>query len=750
MVGTFIATEKFAKSGFMAEKEMWRSLTKSFAEEPCLAYWRYPLFSKVGENRKEPDILVLHQTLGVIIIEVKALTIDNIESIDGHQWQYNNFYQDQGNPYEQCENHLYDFLAMSDRQPKLRRRVSGRALVSLPNITRVQWQEKGFDQHPCCPPVIFKDDLNSGLIALITDASCVRSGQPLDDGKWQKLCHVAGNTTVIKPLPSKNIDTVITKSEAIAKSREILIDLDKEQEKAAKQIPDGPQRIRGIAGSGKTVLLCQKAAQMHLKNPGWDIAIVFFTRSLYDTITHLVDSYIRQFTQGEESYHPSTSRLKIFHAWGAKDQPGLYREVCHTLNHHPLSAGDRSLSSTKSPTAKLCIAINQMKSTLDRKGKDIPGLYDAILIDEGQDLVIDPEHKEHGIQPFYWMAYNFCKPVIKPASLSLFDEAPEKSEKKNDLRRLIWAYDEAQSLESPVIPSAKEAFGTDFSNMLLGNYEGNIQKSIIMHRCYRTPAPILTAAHAIGMGLLREEGMISGVSSKADWENLGYEVSGRFTPGSNITLKRPKVNSPNPMPDISKHFSIKLELYDNEQQEAQSIAKKIAEDIKTQKLTPEKQLMVIVLSRNIIDPIKQALKEQKIDYYVPSAIQTNSKPPVYPEKNQPNKFWHKGAVTISSIYKAKGNEADMVYVMGIDSIASHENSVKHRNQLFVAMTRAKGWVHISGLDQPLPFYDELKRVIEAKGIYQFIFKRDLQRDLTDTDSVPHNNKTTTKLLEGIS
>ena len=50
------------------------------------------------------------------------------------------------------------------------------------------------------------------------------------------------------------------------------------------QIPPGPQRIRGIAGSGKTRLLCQKAAWMHKEHPDWDIAYVFFTQALYDEI----------------------------------------------------------------------------------------------------------------------------------------------------------------------------------------------------------------------------------------------------------------------------------------------------------------------------------------------------------------------------------------------------------------------------------------------------------------------------------
>ena len=96
----------------------------------------------------------------------------------------------------------------------------------------------------------------------------------------------------------------------------------------AKQIPPGPQRIRGIAGSGKTVLLCQKAAYMHLQHPEWDIALVFFTRSLYDLMESQVDFWLRYFSNCERQYNPKKSRLKVFHAWGeVGGQNGLHRTI---------------------------------------------------------------------------------------------------------------------------------------------------------------------------------------------------------------------------------------------------------------------------------------------------------------------------------------------------------------------------------------------------------------------------------------
>ena len=318
-----------------------------------------------------------------------------------------------------------------------------------------------------------------------------------------------------------------------------------------------------------------------------------------------------------------------------------------------------------------------------------PPLYDAILIDEGQDLVFDPEYKEHGVQPFYWMAYNFCKPVVKPATYPLLEPEDGSLEAKQDLRRLIWAYDEAQCLYSLAIPTAKEVFGESFSSLLQGQYEGGIKRGMIMHRCYRTPGPILTAAHTIGMGLLREEGMISGVTTKKDWEDLGYVVEGRFTSNSEIQLRRPTSNSPNPIPTISNHPSIELKLFSDRRQEALSIAKKILEDINTQKLMPSKQIMVIAFTKEAEQLIASNLNELGLNYYIPSEKNINIRNTPSREKKT-NQFWHDGAVTISGIHRAKGNEAEMVYVIGLDEIAANEARLTHRNQLFVAMTRAKG------------------------------------------------------------
>jgi superfamily I DNA and RNA helicase len=55
-------------------------------------------------------------------------------------------------------------------------------------------------------------------------------------------------------------------------------------------------------------------------------------------------------------------------------------------------------------------------------------------------------------------------------------------------------------------------------------------------------------------------------------------------------------------------------------------------------------------------------------------------------------------VTLATVHKAKGNEAFIVYVIGVDAVMFLPD-VRKRNMLFTAMTRAKGWVRVSGVGE---------------------------------------------------
>ena len=101
---------------------------------------------------------------------------------------------------------------------------------------------------------------------------------------------------------------------------------DLQQHKVAVQIPAGPQRIRGLAGTGKTVVLAQKAAYMHVNYPEWEILFtstpVLFMARFGITSSSSCRSSLKSLSLNQ------WSRVLVLYGCGASDQPGLYRELC--------------------------------------------------------------------------------------------------------------------------------------------------------------------------------------------------------------------------------------------------------------------------------------------------------------------------------------------------------------------------------------------------------------------------------------
>ena len=757
----FITTEPLGKSGQKGEQQVWEAIKKAFVDRECIAYWRYPIFSQVGKSRKEPDILIADRQLGLIIIEVKSIAIEQIVSIAGHCWQLQNFYTDRIGPYEQAENQLFALLGYSDREPILRRRVNGRAIVALPKITQTQWQQKGFDKLPSCPPILFQDCLQvakenpspnlsptggealnfysteveavdfppsltgkggrgvRSLQSSIQNIPPVIQGEELNREQWELLLAILGGAPVFRQRGKKPVSLTPappqpgTRAWVLVQARSQLSKLDWQQELIGKQIPPGPQRIRGIAGAGKTVLLCQKVAHMHLKHPDWDLALVFFSRSLYDAIASEVDKWLRRFSSNEVRYDPTNPKLKVLHAWGAKNRPGLYSTICEAANIPRRTVYDTDSKLPNEALAEVCSQLLQ--------DAVIPQIFDAIAIDEGQDLIVDDRLKFQGKQPFYWMAYQALRPVS--------DRHPER-------RRLIWAYDEAQSLESLSIPTASELFGNELGHLVTGQYADGIAKSEIIRRCYRTPGPILTAAQAIGMGLLRSGGAISGMTRTEDWQAIGYEVTGRLTRSQVITLRWLADNSPNPIPQLWAGELIEIETYRTRQEELTALATNIRHNLERDGLQPSQEILVVVLgsyfeAMNLETQVASFLIAQGINIFIPGTSAANILQPD-PESRNPNKFWCDRSVTVARIHRAKGNEAEMVYVVGLDNVAKNESNITLRNQLFVALTRAKAWVKLSGIGN-YSLYEEMRRVINSGNTFTFTYNRQPRREINVTD-----------------
>jgi superfamily I DNA and RNA helicase len=472
--------------------------------------------------------------------------------------------------------------------------------------------------------------------------------------------------------------------------------LDEQQQEIASKYPEGPQRLRGIAGTGKTILLAKRAAKIHCEHPEWKIAFVFFTRSLHDQIKERIELYYRDITDGKQ---PNWDKLKVLSAWGGKAQEGFYYQLATTCKIQPKSVKDVAKEIGSVPPDG---AFKYVCNMLEQEIESFPNLYDVILIDEGQDLP----------PSFYRLAYKIL----------------------NEPKRLYWAYDEAQGLDSLSIPNSVTIFGrhpdgTPIVDLGVSNgsffYEGTkIRKSENLNRCYRTPKLLLMTAHAINMGLLRKKGVLQGVSNREEWTKLGYNVlEGNFTDAS---VKEKKLVKIERSPDKTSHpidrenFEAKegikdllvLQAFKTESEEQEWIAQQISKDLK-QGIQPS-DILITALSGEQEQDYFLSLQETLKYYGVKTCI--------VGVDSEPNEFGKPDRVTISNIHRAKGNEAWKVYACRFHYASKpiswrKETEIEKRNEAFVALTRTRIWSVVTGLESSI--FEELQTAKEQFPYFNF-------------------------------
>lgn len=492
-----------------------------------------------------------------------------------------------------------------------------------------------------------------------------------------------------------------TKGAAVTELEKEMVSFDQYQVSSYSSPFVGVSRIRGLAGSGKTIVLAIKAAIIHLRYPDAKIAYTFYTKSLYQLIKRLITRFYRQF----EEQDPNWENLQILHAWGSQTNPGIYYNACKA-NNVPILSFSQAKVLSKDAFESACLDFLEKAPRPDF-------LFDYIFIDEGQDFPT-----------------SFLKLCISITNGN----------------KVIWAYDELQTIFRPRVPTPSEIFGVNEK----GEPKIEIEDDIILYKCYRNPREILVTAHAVGFGIYNPK-IAQMIENEDYWKDIGYEiVSGRLAPGEHIKILRPEENS---LISISKKYSIdeivKVRVFDSYKVEIIEVARSIHEDI-SDGLLPEDILVITVDDRAANAYLNGIQDELGFKYN----ISVNN---IHADKFSLKDFQIPGSVTLSTIHKAKGNEAYSVYVVGIDALFTIYASVRDRNVLFTAMTRAKGWVQLSGVGDPA---ESCKAEIDlAKKNFPYLefdypSAKDLkvmQRDLKEKAIRKSKaQKTIDKLLEDLS
>ncbi|SFO49946.1 Superfamily I DNA and RNA helicases [Geodermatophilus obscurus] len=656
-----------------------RNIARGLAEalDPAIEegtiYLGYPVLSTADE-RVAVDAMLVSRDHGLVAFQVADVYPQTQEQLTG-------LIAEQDKLYAVLESHL-------GRNPRLR---TGRQLafpletVTLLSSPLTLELPVGTEGRYCSPDQAV--DVVQTLPGLDTDV-------------YAALQAALQSVTTIKPAKKRaSVKEDRSRGAILREIEKGIANLDRWQKRAAIETPEGAQRIRGLAGSGKTVVLALKAAYLHAKHPDWRVVVTFQSRALYQQLLGLVTRF--SFEQTNDL--PDYDHLQIMHAWGSGAREGVYQVIADTIG-----AVRRDFNYARSTygmdDAFQGVCRELLTLTANRQ---IEPIFDAVLIDEAQDL--PPE--------FFQLIYRFTK----------------------EPKRIIWGFDELQRLSETAMPTTDELFGTTpegDSLVTLENREGEAARDIVLPICYRNPPWTLATAHALGFGIYRPEGLVQHFDDPALWLDIGYEtVRGDMTPDSAVVLQRRTDSYPEYFPQLlTPTDAVVLRTFADELAQDDWVASQIAENLKKDELDHDDILIVLpsaYTAKRRAARLARTLLQHGIDSHLVGV------------SSSVDEVFVRDSVAIAHIYRAKGNEAPMVYALDAQYASGHVNQLTRRNTLFTALTRSRAWIRVSGWGDGMEtIAHEFNEVVAHQ--YRLEFRtptseqlatmRRLHRDRTDTEA----------------
>ena len=222
------------------------------------------------------------------------------------------------------------------------------------------------------------------------------------------------------------------------------------------------------------------------------------------------------------------------------------------------------------------------------------------------------------------------------------------------------------------------------------------------------------------------------------WKEIGYRSeNGELKEGASVTLSRSEKTSPLFLENHSGIDDlIKFKLFDSEDDQTNWLIDEIRKNLENDELRHDDIVVINPdprTTRKKVGPIRRRLLEMKINSHL-AGVDTD-----------PDTFFQTDdtSVTFTGIYRAKGNEAGMVYIINAqDCNTGSFNLASIRNRLFTAITRSKAWVRVLGIGRDMKAlmneYDQLKdNDFKLRFIYPDSEQREqlqiIHRDMTGAE-----------------
>lgn len=667
-------------SHLQGQRLLWNLLRFAFEGEEGVAYFRYPLYG-LPAAPTAPECLILSRRAGLCLLSCSGVRPDELRTFDfrgvmarGEAW-------------------LAELQRRIDAEPGLRGlRLPRSHHLVLPFVDGQAWQAHApAGASAVEDTVLLREQLQPRLLLeRLAGHAPGQSGSPTD-AQWRLLEALLRGR--VPALPSRDCPPAHRASvralASILEQQRRPAWLDEVQERVAREIPEGPQRIRGVAGSGKTLLLAQRAATIHAAHPQWDIALLCHTRHRRVELQALIAACFEDLT----GQSPDLARLRVWHAWGDDASPGFLRAVAESWGQRRLGPADarHRLGWPEAESRGLAWVCEELEVDLDEQ--EVAPLFDALLIDEGQDMPA--------------ALFRLALRALRPP------------------HRLYWAFDESQGLHQSLVPRAADLFGLDASGRprvdLAGHYPSGIPKSRQLSRSYRTPSEVLGVAQALGMGLLRRAGPLQAVTHRDEWSNLGFRVEGDLS-AAGIRARRPLLVERRA--EASGHPADHLE-YDEDEapphwlevvevEDEQAAVAAITAGIHRDLAAGFEPEDILVITMPQAQPTLAKLRVAFNHAGIAAHVLADDREGVAARRS--------GCVTLASVEVARGLEACSVYVCGLhrvtaESVTTLDDEMLRRNQAMVAMTRTR--LRCMALGEKGPFMTEAMTLWRSAGRFRF-------------------------------
>lgn len=612
-----------------------------------------------------PDVVLVHPKTGIIVFEVKAYDIVFIQGMDGGNLKIAHNGQAQYvNPLRQAQRSMYAIKNTYERLAQDAPPPLFSSMVVLPNIREEQWIKKGYDACIQRRLILFAEDcrdierLSSRIERLIKQSQTLANlSSPLPTESTAAIFRTFGHSTLldkperkIRALEVDNLGAEIDKLEDETKR------LSAEQQQLIRVENWGhPYLLRGVAGSGKSLVLAHQVAwavfrQEHKHNqltlfpedrhPLPKIVVLCINRPMIPRLENDIKDAYQQLTGWE--MQPNAVTVTALNSFIYQ----LTQEHDH-FHYIPLSktksAGERS---------------RQFLEQLDRMTPDeLDKLrVDAIYLDEGQDVHPD--------------TLTLLHTLIRP-------------NKTTGERTVSIFYDDAQNIYGHPRPTWRTV------GM---NVEGG--RADFMGMCYRNSREIVELGLNVLLGTAADERTRVHTRRFADIYTLKEKGLVEETPqGWKVNYAKP--SGVLPQVRVFPHRAAQLEW----------IVGAAINLIQDEHVRPE-DILILAHKSTSFDHLEQQIRELSKNEIRVRLVGGRNR------HTQDEPLLVQGQLTVSTIAMSKGYDAPIVILMDTDELPTNETG---RASFYVGVTRAKRYLLVTGVKSANSLLDEAATVQRLKN-----------------------------------